>query len=345
MNNQISQQAQELLNDSIIIDGVSFFFEGYNDRLADGQVTATNYTVPLPMDDTFEGIERIKEYYSIIKNDDHSELVESAEDIDRLHSNDRYGVIIGCQSSRIIDYDLDWIPIFQTLGLRILQLTYNERNFVGDGCLEPTDGGLSHFGHRLVEQANESGLVVDLSHASDNTAKQAIDTSDVPCIISHAGLRSQIGSRRTVPDDVLSQLAKAGGVIGVTSHPHQNWVDKSRPPTLDDYLDNIEYAIDLMGIDHVGIGTDYVARLEGYPDWVAEYLAETYDPYRPDDKPDIQSVLGDRNHREHQLEGFEGIQDIPKLADGLLERGYDVEAVKKILGENFLRVFKTVWKE
>jgi membrane dipeptidase len=297
------------------------------------------------MDDTCEGIERIKEYYSIVSNDGGTEIVESAEDITHVHDQGLYGVIIGCQSSRIIDFDLDWIPIFKKLGLRILQLTYSERNFVGDGCLEPSDAGLSHFGKQLVKKANQHGLVIDLSHASDNTAKEAIGISEFPCIVSHAGLRSQVGSLRTVPDDVLELLAENGGVLGVTSHPHQNWVDKSRRPTFDDFLDNIEYAIELMGIDHVGIGTDYVARLEGYPTWVADYLDETYSPYRPDNQPNIQSVLEGRNHREHQLDGFEGIHDLPKLTNGLLERGYDESEIKQILGENFLRVFDIVWND
>lgn len=343
----VSAEAQRVHDSAIVIDGCSFFFDGYGDVLRAGGVTATNYTVAMPMDDAPAAVERVKEYYAAVQRDPDSQIVHTVDDIRRCKAAGRYGVIIGSQNSRFIGTDLVWLEVFWRLGMRVMQLTYNERNFVGDGCLEPNDAGLSHFGRRAVREANRLGVTVDLSHAGVRTCLQAIETSERPCLITHAGVYAKVPGPRSNTDEVLTALAAAGGVFGVTTFPNVNWRGNDRRPSLDDYLDALEYAIDLLGIDHVAVGTDYVAKIGNYPQWVIDYLSRTYAPYRDgatSSRPGLASVLGGIDIHDEQLEGFAGIHHLPRLTAALLSRGYGGEDVHKVLGGNFLRVFEETWR-
>lgn len=341
----VSEHAAAVHERAIVVDGCSFFYDGYGELLRTGGVTATNYTVALPMDDAPDAMARIRDYYRAVARDPASEIVRTVDDVRRLKREGRYGVIIGCQNARLIGTDLVWLELFHRLGLRVLQLTYNERSFVGDGCLEPDDAGLSHFGRRVVAEANRLGVAVDLAHAGVRTAHEAIDASRSPCLITHGGVAALVPGPRSMGDDLLRALAARGGVFGVTSFPNVNWRGGDRRPSLDDYLEALEYAIDLVGIDHVGIGTDYVAKAGAYPDWVVRYLSETYAPYRAgrDARPGLRSVLGGIDIHDEQLEGFAGIHHLPRVTQALLDRGYAEDDVAKVLGGNFLRVFETVW--
>lgn len=344
---EVSRQAREIHDGAIVIDGCSFFFTGRSDRIRSAGTTAINFTVPLPMDDFAMAVWRIKEYYAVVEGDPESEFVLTVDDLKRIKREGRFGVIIGCQNARIVGTDLATLLVFHRLGLRVMQLTYNERNHVADGCMEPNDAGVSHFGRRLIKEANRLGIVVDLSHGSRRTCLDAIEASEKPCIISHAGLRRFIDSPRCVPVEVVKALGESGGVIGVTSHPNMNWRGTTERPSLSDFLDNVEFAIETAGIDHVGIGTDHVVNPNGYPQWVKDYLRDTYAPYQTgqeEQQKKLAAALAGHDPREEQLEGFGGMQDLPLLTQGLLDRGYSPEDIRKVLGGNFLRVFSEVWR-
>jgi membrane dipeptidase len=340
----VSAEAQALHDESIVIDGCTFFFDGYGPLLRASGLTASNYTVPLPMDDALEGIVRVKEYYKAVARDPDTDVVYTADDIRRLKAEKRYGVIIGSQNARIVGNDPAWLELYQRLGLRVLQLTYNERNFVGDGCLEPNDAGLSHFGKRLVREANRLGVTVDLSHASLKTTFDAVQASEKPVIVSHIGVSAIVPGSRSLPDDAMVAVARTGGVIGVTSFPKVHWRNQGRRPSFEDFLDALEHVIRLVGIDHVSYGSDYVAKAGNYPEWVIRYLADTYAPYRgPSLDPGLESVLGGIDIHDEQLEGFAGIHHLPRLTEALLRRGYSPQDVQKVLGGNLLRVFEETW--
>jgi membrane dipeptidase len=131
---------------AIVIDGCSFWFTGMNERIRSSGTTAIIFTVPYPLDDLAEAVTRVKDYYEIVRADPLVDIVWRAADIERLKSEGRFGVIIGAQDSRFIGTDLGLVAVFEQMGLRVMQLTYNERNFMGDGCMEPENGGLSHLG-------------------------------------------------------------------------------------------------------------------------------------------------------------------------------------------------------
>lgn len=343
----VDAETRSIHDDAIVIDGCTFFFRGNNDMLREGGVTASMYTTALPMDDAPDALVRIRDLYRALQRDPSSQVIRTVEDIRSVKADGRYGYIVGSQNSRHIGTDLAWLEVFWQLGMRVLQLTYNERNFVGDGCLEPNDGGLSHFGKRAIREANRLGLTIDLSHAGRRTCFEAIEHSERPVMFSHMGIASLVPGPRSITDDMMKTIADAGGVVGITTFPRVNWRGGDRRPSLGDFVEALERAIEVMGIDHVGIGTDYAAAPKAYPEWVIEYLAETYAPYRDgasSSRPGMQAVLGGIDIHDEQLEGFAGIHHFPRITEELLRRGYSKDDVHKVLGGNFLRVFEATWR-
>src|SRR5687768_14790545 len=143
---EITEQAQALHRKSIVIDGCSFFLRGYNDRVTSGGLTAINFTVPDVYADAPDAFRAIREYYEVARRDGKVIIVRTAADIDRAKSEGKLGAILGAQNSRFLGTELVLVEMFARLGIRVVQLTYNERNFAGDGWMEPNDAGLSFYG-------------------------------------------------------------------------------------------------------------------------------------------------------------------------------------------------------
>jgi len=343
----VSARAQALHDRSIVVDGCSFFLHGYNDRIKQGGLTALNFTVALPMEDTAQAVIRIKEYYAIARRDPKVVIPRTTADIERCKAEGNVAAIIGSQNSRHFGTDLGLIEIFHLLGQRICQLTYNERNFVADGCMEPNDAGVSFFGRQVIAEMNRLGMVIDLSHVGVRSSFDAVEISEQPVIISHIGVKKLADTPRTASDDLMKAVAAKGGVVGLTSFPVVNWRGGDQRPSIDDYLNAIEHAILVVGIDHVGIGSDHVAEPNGYPAWVREFLSEKYNAYTPQRGVRMTGLAdvmkGVEIEPDEQLLGFRGMQDLPRLTDALLTRGYSDADVQKVLGGNLMRVFRQVW--
>ncbi len=228
-----------------------------------------------------------------------------------------------------IGNDLGRLDYYYDLGVRIMQLTMNLKNFIGDGCLERTDCGLSRFGVQVVRRMNELGIVVDLTHSGKKTSLDAIETSMKPVILSHATCSSVYETRRSSPDEVLRAVARNNGYCGIMVPPFFLTSRENRP-SLNHFFNHLEHGIEVMGIDKVGIGTDwgahpkpFVARLDR---WVLQQGFE-----------EDEEILYDE-----VTEGFEGWTEWPNFTRGLVSRGYSDEEIRGILGGNFLRVFKEV---
>jgi membrane dipeptidase len=253
--------------------------------------------------------------------------VERVEDIFEAKKHGQLGVIFGVQNSTWIEQERERIRILYKLGLRTLQLTYMERNWVGDGCLEPENRGLTNFGMQVVRECNRLGIVVDCSHVGIQTTLDAVKYSKDPIVISHTAVRAITENPRCVTDDQMKAVADKGGTIGITTF--SPFIRSDRQPTLDDYLDHFDYAIDLIGEDHVTFATDWFDG-KTKVNWATPW-------YYPE-------VTQGKQYEGLGLVGFRTRGELVNVVDGMLGRGYGPERVKKLLGGNFIRVLKEVWK-
>jgi membrane dipeptidase len=264
--------------------------------------------------------------------------VTTIADIRRVKAEGKLGILFHFQNSLPVQDDLGLVEIYYRLGVRMLQITYNRRNFVGDGCEEPSDAGLSDFGVQLIKEMNRVGMVVDLSHTGYRTTMEAMEVSEAPVVFSHANVRALCDTNRNLRDDQIKAAAARGGVIGLCGFPA--FVSNSRPPTLEDLLAHCDYIANLVGTDHIGIGLDYFQGQAPYASLdqaqrmyqaniaSGRWKPETYPP-PPFEYP----------------RGLETPARLSNLTRALLERGYTQNEVQNILGGNFLRVFTQVWKD
>ncbi|MBN1635879.1 MAG: membrane dipeptidase [Deltaproteobacteria bacterium] len=338
---KVSEEARRIHYDSIIIDGCSFFCEGYNDNLKASGITALNITVPLPSDDMDGAVRHIADYYYLVNHDPRLLLIESIDDIYRAKKEDCIGIIIGFQNSRPMNfYFIDaMVDVFHRLGTRISILAYNDRNFAADGCITGADAGLSREGRELIREMNRHGIVIDCSHTGQRSSLEAIELSEKPCIFSHSNPKVRSNQKRNITDEQIRRVAEKGGVVGLTPFPPMNWDGGDRVPTLDDFFDSIEYVVDLAGIDHAGIGSDKEATPGAYP---RELILRELDTL-PMSVGDYYNTFAG-NPDAVNLDGFPALAFFPLITQGLLDRGYDEESIRKVLGLNFYRVFKEIWK-
>jgi len=338
---EVSKEARRIHEEAVVIDGCSFFCEGYNDNLKASGITALNITVPDPADDVDNAVRRIADYYQVIRSDPKLRLIEAVDDIFAAKQEESVGIIIGFQNSRPMHhYDIgSMVEVFHRLGTRIAVLAYNDRSFAADGCVVEANAGLSREGRILVQEFNRIGIVIDCSHTGERSSLEAIDLSEKPCIFSHSNPKAKSNQKRNITDERIKNIASRGGVIGLTPFPPMCWNGGAVPPTLDDFLDCIEYVVDMAGIDHAAIGSDKEATPGAYPRQVImrelEMLQLSVGGY-------YNAFSG--NPEAVNLAGFPGLAWLPLITHGLLDRGYDEESIQKVLGLNFLRVFREVWK-
>lgn len=257
--------------------------------------------------------------------------IRSAADIEMAHREGKLGIIFGCQGlASKIESDPSLILIMAKLGQRIIQLMYNERSELGCGCLEREDTGLTEFGRICVREINESGMLVDLAHAGQRTGLDVISSATAPVIISHANVRSLCQHPRNATDDLLRALAACGGTIGITAYAPFCEPEPGRRPTIEDYIDHIAYVADLVGVDHVGIGSDF---FEGEsPIRFERFFRRRY-----------PEIVGSYGMDTVYAEGFASVDDFAGIQAALRRRGFSEDETAKILGRNFLRVFRQVW--
>jgi len=316
----------ELHQSSIVINHACPFVnpamdDSYIEKLRTGGITLAMSSVA--HNHSFrEAIDQIIAFYSRFENDDRLLHVSRVEDIHKAKKAGKIGVGFHFQNSRPVEHDLRLLDVFFKLGVRVIQITYNEKNLVGDGCTEITDCGLSKFGREMIQRMNATGMVVDLSHVGYRTSMEAIEVSKDPVIFSHSNADSICPSKRNLKDDQIKALAKNRGVIGINAFP--SFV-KEADPTLADLIDHIDYIAHLVGTDHIGIGFDFAQES------IEEYKAFGYDP-------EVYPLPPWTYPRE-----IDDVSKTPNLTEGLLARGYSQSDVKKILGENFIRVYEEVW--
>lgn len=326
----VEERARKIHENFVVIDGCGASAIAYMDILAGG-INATNVTLAARNYDGMDYVfDKINSYFALIRmNPDRVMLVEEAQDIVKAKQGGKVGVIFGFQNASSLGENVTLLPIFHKLGVRIIQLTYNEANALGCGCLEPTDTGLTAFGIMVVQNMNRLGIVVDLSHTGHRTSRDAIELSDDPVTFTHANPSALKDVPRNKPDELIRLVAKKGGVIGITPFADFCKSAEGKMPTLEDFLDQIDYVVQLVGVDYVGVGSDLSgkSREEFYVRNLAQYPKVMLRPF------------GKRS-----VDGFSLISDFPRTTEGLLSRGYSDDDCAKIIGGNFYSLFQRVWK-
>lgn len=322
--------SESLHDDAIIIDGLIIAKWGPDifRAMRSGGVTAANCTCSVWEDfpSSMKAIADWKQWFR-----DYDELiiqVFGAADIRRAKDTGKTGIILGWQNAVGFGDYLPLVPVYQELGLRVVQLTYNTATTVGCGCYESHDGGLTDFGHELVEELNRVGILIDLSHVGARTSADTIAASKKPVAYSHCLPASLKQHPRNKTDEQLRAIADKGGFVGVTVFPP--FLKRGTEATIDDYVEAIEAVVNVVGEDQVGIGTDFT---QGYDNAFFEYI--THDKGYARKLTDFGPVT--------MPKGFQRIEDFPNLTAALERKHWPAARIRKVMGENWLRVLADVW--
>ena len=307
-------------------------------------VTAVNLTVG-PVGDrpslaAFEGIFRDLARWEgeIARHPETFLAIRGAGDLETARSSGRLGVVYGLQDGVAFHDDLSRLAVLHRFGVRIVQPTYNLRNLLGDGCLEPDGAGLSRAGQESIRRMNALGILVDLSHCGRRTTRDALAASAVPVAFTHTGCAAVAEHPRNKTDDELRALAARGGVAGIYFMPY---LRPGAQPTAEDVVRHVEHAVKVAGEDHVGVGTDgAISAVDLTPEYRARAQADIDRRKKagigaPGEVSGIYTFVPDLNTPRR----------LQKLGELLAARGHDSRRVDKILGGNFARLFRETWKE
>jgi membrane dipeptidase len=301
-------------------------FDEYLNQMLRGGVSLALGTVA-SIESFEETLQSVASYYALFaKFRDRVLHAKSMEDVRRAKAEGKVAVLFHFQGSGMLDYELSRLALFKELGVSVIQLAYNWKFLVGDGCTERTDCGLTDFGQLVVKEMNRLGIVIDCSHTGYRTTLEAIELSKDPVVFTHSNAHALCPSKRNIKDDQIRAVAEKGGVIGMNAFPA--FLTREGEASLSTLLDHVDYMARLVGIEHVGLGLDFTVSggMESYLRY--RYDRETY-PLPPwSFPPDIASP-----------------DMIPGIARGLRSRGYDDEAILGVMGGNFARVFERVWSK
>ncbi|MGI9136750.1 MAG: membrane dipeptidase [Candidatus Nanopelagicales bacterium] len=263
---------------------------------------------------------------------EHSDLIapaRTAEEIMQVAASGRTAVVLGFQNGSPFEDDLSTVELFHDMGVRIGQLTYNIANHIGSSCYEPIDAGLTRFGKHVVKEMNRVGMIVDLSHVGKLTTLDAIQHSERPVMVSHGNPDAVWPHARNLSDDLLRELSAHGGLLGCAPYPHLTGGDEVSGRQ---WAEGVAHAVTVMGIDHVGIGTDSSHK------WTDEDLHHirmghwTHEMNYGAGSPDKPGWLP-------WPQFFRTPEDFPGLADSLAAVGFDEAERNKLMGGNLIRLY------
>ena len=288
------------------------------------------------LDASVEAIIKGAEFYLKKMNErpDNYMLVRTTKDIDEAVKQNKLGIYFTHQGTQIFGGDVDRVGFWREMGFGYCLLAYNQRNDVGDGCFESENRGLTEYGKKLIDSYNRYGMLVDVSHTGEQTSLDAIERSSQPVISSHSGAMAVAKYQRSLTDQVIKAIAKSGGVCSINMVGA--FIDTSNPDivTTDMVFRHIDYMANLVGIDHVGFGSDYIPNVN----FTASVIQT----------PMGQSVFPDGGYTTKVgAKGFPTpapYQIVAALVDKMLEEGYSEEDCGKFLGGNMYRVFNQVWR-
>jgi membrane dipeptidase len=263
-------------------------------------------------------------------------VARTVQDILTAKHDGKLAFVMGTESAGAIENELDRLDVLYGFGLRQMGLVYADSNTLGSGQKESRDAGLTTFGRRAVDRMNKLGILIDVSHASDQTSRDAIDASAKPIAITHAGARAVWPTPRMKPDDVLKALAERGGVLGIEAAPHTTVSREHQTHTIESVMDHFTYAVELMGIEHVAFGPDGI-----YGDHVGFHHAVS-------GGLGVAQMLNAGDMEYPQVPHVDGLENPTEnfwnIAGWLVKHGYSDSEIQAVLGGNILRLLGEVWR-
>jgi len=280
------------------------------------------------LEPTLQEIDRIHDLCR--QQPEHFRVIRSSSDIVAAQQAGQCGLLLGIEGGKPIGRSLNGLYRLYDAGVRHVQLTWAFRNLLAAGQDEPDDGGLTDFGRQVVREMNRLGMVTDVTHLSVRSFWDVLELSEKPVVLSHGGARSFCPDQGNLNDDQLKALADGGGVVGIHFCSHIVKAPNTIA-TVDDVVDHISYLVDMIGIDHVGIGGDYFPYNDKYIE-TQEVFMEVVDA---GDRENVGLIAYPK--------GLESIETLANLTCCLWNRGYKAEEIQKILGLNFLRLYREVF--
>ena len=317
----------------IIIDGLQYcnWDRELFEDLWQGGITAIHATL-VYWENTEESFQKIEEWKNNF--DKHKDIIchaKTTNDILEAKKNNKVAIIFGFQNSAPIANDIFLVEKFFSQGLRFMQLTYNNQTLLAGGCFELKDSGVSRFGLAVIEEMNRLGMIVDLSHAGRQTCLDAIKNSSKPVAISHANPIFFHQSKRNIDDEVLKELAKKDGFIGLSLYPYH--LKNHGNCKIEEFCEMIKQLINLIGIEHIGIGSDLC---KNWPDEVVMWMRNG----KWTKKTDYGESKDNSSAWPEQPSWFTKGSDIKNIYQSLLKNGINEEDTFKIIGKNWLKFMK-----
>lgn len=268
------------------------------------------------------------------EHDDLIRPVRVAQDILAARREGRVGIVLGWQNVSGIGDRIERLALFKALGVGVIQIAYNTQNLVGTGCYESTDSGLSDFGHEVLAEMNRVRIVADLSHVGPQTTHDVIVHSRAPVVFSHVCPTALKPHPRNKSDEEMRLVAERGGLIGVTCFPW--FLPDDGDAGIEAYLRAIEHTIDVVGEEQVGIGTDFI---DGHGAPFLEWIMRDKGYAHALGSAPLEDVVA----QFRMPTGLEGIRDLPGLTASMLDRGWREERIRRVMGENWIRLLRDVW--
>lgn len=263
-------------------------------------------------------------------------LITKADDFAAAKAAGKVGLIYGFQNAVQVGEHLERVDEFAARGVRVIQLTYNPENLLGDGSMAPANRGLTEPGRKVVAKLNEARVMVDLSHSGERTCLDAIAASKAPISINHTGCRALTDLPRNKTDAELRGVAEQGGFVGIYFMP---FLTLDGHPKATDVVAHIEHALKVCGEDHVGLGTDgsitAIDDLAAYQDALEKEIAER--------QAAGIGAKGERADTYPFVVDLRGVDQFRKLAGLLAARGIKPRVIDKVLGSNFVDYARRVW--
>ena len=346
-NSNISKEASRIFEENILIDACAYHLAGRNWQTENSGAAAICFNILEASDTSVEGtIRQIAGYLDVIrKNGDVFRNILRVEDIKEAKQQGKLGIILSGQTCDFISYKMvdAYVELFARMGLRTMNLAYNHRTFAADGSRSGTDSGLTPQGRALVKAMNRYGITIDLSHVGKTSAKEAMLQTEAPLIYSHSNPEKIFPGSRSITDEEAKMCAATGGVVCVSGYAPTLWNGKD-PVTIDRFAEAILYYIDLIGVDHVGIGIDSMVEPGTFDPADTDMMCQRIETHHEDAACYWGNFDAGFGRESVSTIGLYGIANHRNIIECLLKHGLAEEDIKKIIGENLIRVFTESWR-